>query len=181
LQQDLVNLSLLNTFSIAKLDSFSIKAKANSAKLIVVSHYSKTFFFFSKGFAIFCEGDQESPNNGQDDKFIVWQKSNLPSLLSLASAISTQAALDALAPYDTLAATGHNMALGLAFGHSKLIRLIGHIRLGVSFINLGISFIGLGISFIGSFVCCVDLSLIGLGGHNGNISLIGLGFVLSAC
>jgi hypothetical protein len=34
LQKDLVNLSLSNTFSIAKLDSFSIKAKANSAKLI---------------------------------------------------------------------------------------------------------------------------------------------------
>ncbi len=47
-------------------------------------------------------------------------------------------------------------------------------------IGLGVSFIGLGVSFIGGFVCCVDLSLIGLGGHNGNISLIGLGFVLSA-
>jgi hypothetical protein len=34
LQQDLVDLSLLNTFSIAKLDSISIKAKANSSKLI---------------------------------------------------------------------------------------------------------------------------------------------------
>jgi hypothetical protein len=34
LQQDLVDLSLLNVFSIAKLDSISIKAKANSAKLI---------------------------------------------------------------------------------------------------------------------------------------------------
>ncbi len=34
LQQDLVNLSLSNTFSIAKLNPISIKAKANSAKLI---------------------------------------------------------------------------------------------------------------------------------------------------
>jgi hypothetical protein len=34
LQQDLVNLSLTNTFSIAKLNSISIKAKANSAKSI---------------------------------------------------------------------------------------------------------------------------------------------------
>ncbi len=65
------------------------------------------------------------------------------------------------------------MAFGPAFGHSKLIKLIGCI-------GLGVSFIGLGVSFIGGFVCCADLSLIGLGGHNGNISLIGLGFVLSA-
>jgi hypothetical protein len=34
LQQDLVNRSLPNAFSIAKLNSISIKAKANSAKLI---------------------------------------------------------------------------------------------------------------------------------------------------
>jgi hypothetical protein len=115
--------------------------------------------------------DQESANNGQDDEVIIWQKSKLPLLLSLASAISTQAALDASAPYNTLAATGHNMAFGPAFGHSKLIKLIGCIGLGVSFIGLGVSFIGFGISFIGGFVCCVDLSLIGLGGHNGNISI----------
>jgi hypothetical protein len=35
LQQDLVNLSLSNAFSIAKLDSISIKAKANSAKSMI--------------------------------------------------------------------------------------------------------------------------------------------------
>jgi hypothetical protein len=160
-------------------------------KFIVASHYSKTFIHFSKGFTIFCEGDQESANNGKDDEVIVWQKSNLPSLLSLALAISTQAALDASAPYNTLAATGHNIAFGPAFnhnmafspafGHSKLIKLIGCIGLGVSFIGLGVSFIGLGVSFIDGFVCCVDLSYIGLGGHNGNISLIGFGFVLPAC
>jgi hypothetical protein len=34
LQQDLVNLSLPNAFSIAKFDSISIKAKSNSAMLI---------------------------------------------------------------------------------------------------------------------------------------------------
>jgi hypothetical protein len=56
-------------------------------KFIVASHYSKTFLHFSEGFAIFCEGDLESANNGKDDEVIVWQKSNLPSLLSLASAI----------------------------------------------------------------------------------------------
>jgi hypothetical protein len=66
-------------------------------KFIVASHYFKTFLHFSNGFAIFCEGDQENANNGKDDEVIVWQKSNLPLLLSLASAISTQAALDALA------------------------------------------------------------------------------------
>ncbi len=42
MQQDLVDLSLSNTFSIAKLNSFSIKSKANSAKLIdmPMSHQS---------------------------------------------------------------------------------------------------------------------------------------------
>jgi hypothetical protein len=42
LQQDLVDLSLSNTFSIAKLNSISIKAKANSGKLIdtPMSHQS---------------------------------------------------------------------------------------------------------------------------------------------
>jgi hypothetical protein len=38
---------------------------------IVASHYSKTFLHFSKGFAIFCEGDLESANNGKDDEVIV--------------------------------------------------------------------------------------------------------------
>jgi hypothetical protein len=74
-------------------------------------------------------------------------------------------------------AIGHNMtfgpAFGPAFGHSKRIKLIGPIGLGVSFISLGIS-------FIGGFACCVDLSLIDLGGHNGDISLIGLRSVSSA-
>jgi hypothetical protein len=119
LQQDLLDLSLLNTFSIAKLDSFSIKA----FKFVDASHYSKTFLHFSKGFAIFCEGDQDSANNGKDDEVIILQKSNLPSLLSLALAISTQTALDALVQYNTLAATSHNMAFGPAFDHSKLIEL----------------------------------------------------------
>jgi hypothetical protein len=105
----LVDLSLLNTFSIAKLNSFSIKA----FKFIVASHYSKTFLHFSKGFAIFCEGDQESANNEKDDEVIVWQKSNLPLLLSLASAISTQAATGISAPYNTLAATN------LVFSHQQ--------------------------------------------------------------
>jgi hypothetical protein len=47
LQQDLVNLSSTNTFSIAKLDSISIKAKANSAKLIdtPTSHQSNMIHF----------------------------------------------------------------------------------------------------------------------------------------
>jgi hypothetical protein len=47
LQQDLVNFSLSNAFSIAKLDSISIKAKANSAKLIDtrMSHQSVMIHF----------------------------------------------------------------------------------------------------------------------------------------
>jgi hypothetical protein len=87
--------------------------------LIVASHYSKTFLHFSKGFTIFCQEDQENTNNGndtEDNEAVVWQKSNLPSLLSLASTISTQAALDASAELDTLAATA-------SFGHISLINL----------------------------------------------------------
>ncbi len=74
-----------------------------NSKFIVASHYSKTFLHFSKGFAIFCEGDRENTNNGngtEDNEVVVPQKSNLPSLLSLASAISTQAELDTLASLD---------------------------------------------------------------------------------
>jgi hypothetical protein len=131
-----------------------------------VSHHSKTFLHFSKGFAIFREGDQERTNNGKDVEVIIWQKSNLPLLLSLVLAISTQTALDPLAPYNTLAETGHNMAFGPAFDHSKLIKLIG--------------LIGLGISLIGFGWHDGNIRLIDLGGRNGNISLIGLGFVSSA-
>jgi hypothetical protein len=49
-------------------------------KLIVASHFSKTFLHFSKGFATFCEGDQENTKNGNDAEDYEW---NLPSLLSL--------------------------------------------------------------------------------------------------
>jgi hypothetical protein len=69
-------------------------------------------------------------------------------------------------------AFGHNATFSPAFGHSKLIKLIGCI-------GLGVSFIGFGVSFIGGFIGCVDLSHVSLGGHIGDISLIGLGFVLS--
>jgi hypothetical protein len=65
-----------------------------NSKFIVASHYSKTFLHFSKGFEIFREGDRENTNNGngtEDNEVVVPQKSNLPSLLSLSSAISTQA------------------------------------------------------------------------------------------
>jgi len=63
-----------------------------NSKFIVASHYSKTFLHFSKGFAIFCEGDRENTNNGNgtEDNEVV----------ALASAISTQAELDALASLD---------------------------------------------------------------------------------
>ncbi len=55
--------------------------KLQKAVFIVASHYSKTFFHFSEDFTIFCEGDQENANNGnntEDNEVIVWQKSNLP-------------------------------------------------------------------------------------------------------
>jgi hypothetical protein len=69
-------------------------------EFIVASHYSKTFIHFSKGFAIFFAGDQENTNNGNDTEdyeVVVQQKLTLPSLLLLASAISTQAASDSSA------------------------------------------------------------------------------------
>jgi hypothetical protein len=91
-----------------------------NSKFIVKSNYSKTFLHFSKGFTIFCEGDQENTNNGndtEDNEVIIPQKLNSPSLLLLASAaISTQAELDASATSDTLAATA-------SFGQISIIDL----------------------------------------------------------
>jgi hypothetical protein len=56
------------------------------SKFIDASHDFKTFLHFSEGIAIFCEGDQENANNGndtEDNDVLVWQKSNLPSLLTI--------------------------------------------------------------------------------------------------
>jgi hypothetical protein len=80
----------------------------------------KTPLIFCKDVAIFCEGDQKNANNGnntEDNEVVVWQKTNLPLLLLLASAISTHAALDALVSSDTLAATA-------SFGQISLINLL---------------------------------------------------------
>jgi hypothetical protein len=106
------------------------------SKFIVASHDSKTFLHFSKGIAIFFEGDQENANNRndtEDDDVVVWQKSNLPSLLLLTSAISTQAAFDTSAPLDTLAATASFGQISLidlsALSNYWLIGLIGVINL----------------------------------------------------
>jgi hypothetical protein len=132
----------------------------------------------------------------EDNDVIVWQKSNLPSLLLLTSAISTQAALDASAPSDTLAATA-------SFGQISLIdssALSNHWPIGlISFISLGlislglISLVGLsgfgllslsgisglvgqiGVSFIGGFIGFVDLGLVSLARLIDGIGLIGLG------
>jgi hypothetical protein len=63
---------------------------------------SKTSLSFHDDCGIFCEGDWANANNGS--KVVVQQQSNLPSLLSMALAISTLAALvklDASAPSDT--------------------------------------------------------------------------------
>jgi hypothetical protein len=79
-------------------------------ELIVASHFSKTFFHFSKGFATLCEGDRESAKNGNDAED---NESNLPSLLPLVSAISTQGAFNASDPTDTLAATASLILLFL--------------------------------------------------------------------
>jgi hypothetical protein len=50
LQQDLVNLSLSHAFSIAKLDSISIKAKSNSAMLIdSPTSQQSTLLYFNGG------------------------------------------------------------------------------------------------------------------------------------
>jgi hypothetical protein len=129
-------------------------------KFIVTSHYFKTFVHFSKGSAIFCEKDQENANNGKDDEVIVWQKSNLPSLLSLASAISAQAALDALAPYNTLAATA-------SFGQISLINLSATLKHGLN--GFG-DF--LGCNGLVGFIC--HISLVGSIGRIGLSSIIGI-------
>jgi hypothetical protein len=166
------------------------------SKFIVASHDSKTFLHFSKSIAIFCEGDRENANNGndlEDDDVVVWQKSNLPSLLSLTSAISTQAALDASAPLDTLAATA-------SFGQISLIdssTLSNHWPIGlIGFIGLGlVGFIGLGLDSLVSISSLIGhnclngvigfglvslVGLLGLSGINGLIRLISLFLVASA-
>jgi hypothetical protein len=110
-----------------------------NSKFIVASHYSKTFLHFSKGFAIFCEGDQENMNNGndtEDNEVVIPQKSNLPSLLLLASAISTQAELDTLASPDIIGfsnRTGSNGFIGVIGldGHISLVSLVGLIVFGL--------------------------------------------------
>ncbi len=89
---------------------------------------------------------------------------------------------------------GNISFIGSIDGFVGLISIVGNNGLAnqndlVGFIGIGISFIGLGghnsdISLIGlSFVLSAHwlVSFIGLGRHNGNISLIGLGFVSSAC
>jgi hypothetical protein len=112
-----------------------------NSKFIVASHYSKTFLHFSKGFAIFCEGDQENMNNGndtEDNEVVVPQKSNLPSplLLLLASAISTQAELDTLASPDIIGFSNHTGSNGFIGviglnGHINLVSLVGLIVFGL--------------------------------------------------
>jgi len=50
-----------------------------NSKFIVASCYSKTFLHFSKGFTIFCEGDRENTNIGndtEDNEVVVPQKSS---------------------------------------------------------------------------------------------------------
>ncbi len=130
--QLIVDLYLNPNCEEARADVASATICNESFKLIDVS-CSEGDFYFSKGFAIFCEGDQENANNGKDDEVIVWQKSHLTSLLSLASAISTQAALDALAPYNTLAAKASFGQISLinlsALSNHWLIGLIGLIGL----------------------------------------------------
>jgi hypothetical protein len=176
-----------------------------NSKFIVASHYSKTFRHFSKGFAIFCEGDQENTNNGngtEDTEVVVPQKSNLPSLLSLASAISTQAELDALASLDFSGISGlvnqisiisligiGDLSLNSLVGSSASFacQLIGNIGLGVSFIGLGfVGLVCLGFFSLGGLIDhnglvgrsdLVDHIGLRFIGHNGLVSFIGLGIV----
>jgi hypothetical protein len=142
--------------------------------LIVGYHHSKIPLIFCNDFAIFCEGGQENANNGndtEDNEVVVHQKTNLPLFLSLASAISTQAALDALVPLDTFAATA-------SFGQIGLIKLISLVGL--------IGPIGL-IDLIGQngLIGFISLELVGLVrhvghislGHNGLIGIISLGLI----
>jgi hypothetical protein len=117
----------------------------------------------------------------EDNDIVVWQKSNLPSLLLLTSAITTQVALDASAPLNTLAATASfgqiSLIDTLASSNHWPIGFIGIISLGlISLASLsGFSLVGLsgisglvgqislfGVSFIGSFIGFVDLGLVSI-------------------
>jgi hypothetical protein len=176
-----------------------------NSKFIVASHYSKTFRHFSKGFAIFCEGDRENTSNGngtEDNEVVVPQKSNLPSLLSLASTISTQAELDALASLDFSGISGlvnqisiisligvGNLSLNSLVGLSASFacQLIGSIGLGVSFIGLGfVGFVCLGFFSLGGLIDhnglvgrsdLVDHIGLEFIGHNGLVSFAGIGII----
>jgi hypothetical protein len=95
--------------------------------------------------------------------------------------------------FSLIMAFGCNLAFGLfSFGlyASEALQLIAFVGLGISFIGSFDGFVSL-VSIIGNnglanqndlvgFIC-LSISFIGLGGHNGNISLIGLSFVSSAC
>ena len=93
---EFIKADIKNVYGSRALSTALIMLHNRNSKFIVASHYSKTFLHFSKGFTIFCEGDQENTNNGNDteeDEVVVPQKSNLPS------------ELDTLTSLDTLAAT----------------------------------------------------------------------------
>jgi hypothetical protein len=145
-------------------------------ELIVASHFSKTFLHFGKGFAIFCEGDRENAKNGNDAED---NESNSPSLLLLASAISTQGALDTLNLIDTLAATASLIVLFLVnlvgiglFGPTNVAKhtVPNSFDEHIGLVNLmkSIGLVGLGhFSLVGR---CIS-GLIGFDGFNGFGSL----------
>jgi hypothetical protein len=149
---------------------------SNASKLIVIYCNSKISLHFHDDCGTFCEGDRENANKGNE--VIVQQQSNLPSLLSLASATSTLAALDASALSDTLAEAASLISLFLV-GQNDLNDHIGLVNLS----DLGNDFVDhIGLVGLNDLVCFINhngLGLIGPVGCTGPIRLIGdIGFGL---
>jgi hypothetical protein len=142
--------------------------------LIDIYCNSKISLHFHDDCGIFCEGDRENTNKGNE--VVVQQQLNLPSLLSLASATLTLAALDALALSDTLAEAASLISLFLV-GQNDLNDHIGLVDLS----DLGNDFVDhIGLVGLNDLVCFINHNGLGLifplgcTGPNGFIGVFGL-------
>ena len=162
----IVNLTSIVNFQLVvefNLILHSEGARAPSSVLIVGYRSSKISFHFCNNCRIFSEGDQENTSNGNDTEDVEVvdpQNSNLPSLLSLASAISAQAEID-------LSATTASICQISLISISSLIGCNGL----VGFIGLGI------VSLVGFISLNGHIGLVGHIGHNGLVDVIGLSLI----
>jgi len=163
-------IGLIEPICFVDLNSLFNQISVDHNQLIVATADTKISLHFRKSFAIFREGDRENADNQnviEDDEVFVPQKSNLPSLFLLASAISAQAETDASAPSDTLAATA-------SFGQISPIKLLAsgssnHWCIGLIGV-IGVGLVGSSASSV--FVASLARRLIGSVGHVGLISMI---------